>query len=329
MVNSKNNSNNSNSHLIPPEEARLNHDGSEASHLQYGVLKRTIVTNAGRVKNQYIDRDGKVIPDYRKFVQEQKSTKARMAAQQIQNAYAEQEEGNGTQASSTGFKTTDVSDHEPNQNELIDKEIDRAVDTGEMLRLDEAFPDVGVYEEDGRSLPSAPAIRARQAALHGQRYQKEYILRTLHRLTLRRVPTDQIAQMFNVTVPTIYGWVEELRARLKAEATTITITQVAGDTLSFYNEIRSTGLTTASTAETTKERIKGMEVALKAEQDKHRFLQVAGFYDTAKLGRETMEDESAKKAREIVNMTKNLLSGNYEVTEESETEISGHDRVII
>ena len=136
--------------------------------------------------------------------------------------------------------------------------------------------------------------------------------------------------MFNVSVPTIYDWIDEMRERLKAEGTSITISQVAGDTLSFYNEARSFGLTTASTSDTVKERVKGMEVALKAEQDKHKFLQAAGFYDTAKLGRETMEDESAKKAQSIINMTKNLLSGNYEASEDTEEEtISGHDRVII
>lgn len=249
----------------------------------------------------------------------------------IQKAFADMETQPSKQASSVDPDTRSHVD----QDTLIDKEIDRSLRTGEMIRLDEAFPDVGIYDSDPtdpsrRSLPTAPAVRARQAALHGTRYQKEYILRTVHRLSLRRVPVDQIAQMFNVTVTTVYSWLDELRERLKSEASTLTITAIAGDTLSFYNEIRAMGMTISSTAEKTPDRIRGMEVALKAEQDKHKFLQASGFYDTAKLGRETMEDESAKRARAIINMTKNLLSGKFEsTTPDIADEINPDDHVLL
>lgn len=328
-----NNSTNQSGNKILPEEARVNYDGTPAETLEFGVIKRKVLGMSGKVRMQYVSPEFTIIPDYRKYVRERKESRKREAARQIQETYNEQENPNlAEHARSTGFK--DTRDHLENPDatvaERMDKQIEKSLETGDMIDLSECFPDVGIYEEDGRTLPTNPAVRARQAAMHGKKYQKEYILRTLHRLLLRRVPTDQIAQMFNVSVHTIYNWIDELRARMKAEATTMSITQVAGDTLSFYNEIRSTGLTTASTAQDIKHKIKGMEVALKAEQDKHKFLQVAGFYDTAKLGRETMEDESAKKARQIINMTKNLLSGEFEAEEEDVLEeISGHERVII
>lgn len=287
----------------------------------------------------YYNHEGYLIRDvtrYIKFIKNKnKITDRYYAATLIQREFAAQESKGRHTAERLGYKVMKTN-AKPTAIARLDKEIDRSLATGHMIRLDEAFPDVGLYESDpndpqSRTLPTSPAVRARQAAIHGGRYQKEYILRTLHRLTLRRVPLDQIAQMFNVEVETVYGWIDELRARLKSEASTLTITAIAGDTLSFYNEARALGLTIASTAGRVPDKIRGMEVALKAEQDKHKFLQVAGFYDTAKLGRETMEDESSKKARSIINMTKSLLSGRFEEDKEQDIAdmIDPSDKVIL
>ena len=264
-----------------------------------------------------------------------KRTKGKVeAASRIVEEHAKLENPNTSQHART-HDYNDLSDSDRitqmTQTERLDKAIDKSLKNKEMIQLDEAFPDVGIYEDDGRSLPTAPAVRARQASIHGTRYQREYILRTVHRLALRRVPVDQIAQMFNVQVLTVYKWMDELKERLKAEATTMSVTQIAGDTLSFYNEARAMGMTIASSATKVPEKVRGMEVALKAEADKHKFLQVAGFYDTAKLGRETMEDTASKKARSIINMTKNLLSGNFEAEPEEDISdmIDPEDRVIL
>ncbi len=310
---------------VSPEDARVNDDGSLSEVLPDGCIKRRVRMPSGNVKTQYLTPDLYVISSYRGYKESLKRTKELLLEQSD-----EQSMSPVLDQDVAPVPQTVVGRHEsvPPMEERVDEVTDRVIRKREMLDMSEAFPDIGMSNSDGSPIAS-PAIRARQAAIHGTRYQKEYILRTVHRLTLRRVPTDEIARMFNVQVVTVYKWLDELNKRLKQEANAITLNHIAGDTLAFYAEVRSLGLTTATTSDKVAEKVRGMEVALRAEQDKHKFLQVAGFYDTAKLGRDQQEDEAGRKATKLIEMTQNLLNGTFEATDEDELEESDEDNIII
>lgn len=310
------------------EEARVNHDGTPSETLEYGVIKRKIKTMGGNIKNQFLTKDYYVIPDINKYNKYQKTQPLRDKTDQITEAFAEME----APGKFRNENPAEAAEYDGNtgltEGERIDRAAARALDRGEMIRLDDAFPDIGDLSDDDDAMLN-PAVRARVAALHGSQYQREYILRTLHRLVLRRTPTDTIAQMFNVPVNRVYKWIEELNRRLQKEATSITLGKIAGDTLAFYNESRSMGLILSESSEKMSEKIRGLEVALKAEQDKHKFLQVAGFYDNARLGRDDVQDENQIKAERILEMTKNLMSGHFEVDEEGDLEEEDENNIIL
>lgn len=326
---------------ISIEEARINYDGTEAQVLADGTYKRKVLKSTGRWKYEFVHPEGYVISDYSKYrrvckamyeilsrqdedLRDINTVKYLPADLQENLSFRDIQRKAAVTQGEAVEEAVIIEEREParpsisaRQDELIDQAIDKAISNQEEIRMDEAFPDVGLLGADG-GLVANPALRARQASVHGTRYQKEYILRTVHRLTLRRVPVDEIARMFNVSVEKVYKWIKELNDRLKQEATSLTLNHVAGDTLSFYGEIRAMGLTQASTSTKVQEKIRGLEVALRAEQDKHKFLQTAGFYDTAKLGRERQEDDAGKRAQKLITMTQSLLNGTYELSDDED-----------
>ena len=178
---------------VPPAYARVNYDGSPAIEQEYGVIKRKVRGNSGHVKNQFLTSEGYVIPDVKKYIRWRKEYKKRKAADKITQTFAEMET---PRQKRSGARTAHAYDKNrggyvsKTANERLDREIDRARNQKDNICLDKAFPDIGVYETGHRHSPVDYGVRARQAAVHGHRYQKEYILRTVHRLLLRNIPVD-------------------------------------------------------------------------------------------------------------------------------------------
>lgn len=218
-----------------------------------------------------------------------------------------------------GYSRTDEPlPHNASTNQILDRVTTRALRSGGAINLDEAFPNIGVANNQGDNDPTPinPAERARLALVHGEAYQKEYILKTLHRLMLRRVPTDQIARVFNVQVSTVQRWMQELYQRVREEATNLDIYSIAGESLAFYTEIRSVGMNMA-TSKDLREKDIGMSVALKAEADKHKMLALMGMYQVAQLVPKNNAQNDPHSADSVVTMMKDILTGNYRPEEQT------------
>jgi DNA-directed RNA polymerase specialized sigma24 family protein len=57
--------------------------------------------------------------------------------------------------------------------------------------------------------------RSRQVARLHPEYTEDFILQHLQSMVLARVPKDQIAQRFGVSVRTIYKWEQRLYAKIR------------------------------------------------------------------------------------------------------------------
>lgn len=174
---------------------------------------------------------------------------------------------------------------------------------GRPIPLHEAFPepppppadhpalDRAVRASAGRFLiaPREPA-RDHTAVASEEAYRKEHMLRTAHRMLMRRATMAQIAQALNLTVGEAYRLRDELFRRVRAEGGSIDMVLHAGMTIGFYDEVRAIALRNADLQGTTHtDKARYLTIALGAENSKHRFLQVAGFYDNARLSPQDTE----------------------------------------
>ncbi len=138
-------------------------------------------------------------------------------------------------------------------------------------------------------------------------YEREYRLKLLHRMLLRNVPLDQIANELGVSVRTIIRDRQELNRRLREEAKNLDINELIGDTIGFYKEVRGMGLRAASLSKAPLNmRLAAMRTALGATNDMHRFLTNAGVYDV--LHFQPNEKDSQGDIEKLVNITEQLLS---------------------
>jgi hypothetical protein len=119
-----------------------------------------------------------------------------------------------------------------------------------------------------------------------QRASKEELeqkLVLLQRLLFRNVSKKDISVMLQCTIRQVYNLIELLKTRTVNEVRNMDYPLFIGQTVDFYNEIRGMALLTASSKEISDHRIKltAMQVALRAEEEKHKFFALAGIYKTA------------------------------------------------
>ncbi len=183
-------------------------------------------------------------------------------------------------------------------NENIDGAVKTAMEQKTKIDLTKAYPEIGLHDQKTVSF-TKPV----------NNYSKEYTLRTVHRLLLQNTEKDQIAQLFDVSVRTVYNWVQELNTRHRNEASSLFLYGIVKETMSFYDEIRDIGLAAAQKGNTTTERLQGMNLALKAEREKHIFLEKTGYYGHVRLKENEMQDESVIAAKRVVEMAQELLAG--------------------
>lgn len=110
--------------------------------------------------------------------------------------------------------------------------------------------------------------------------QKEARLVLMHRMLIRKVSTEEIRKTLKVGVAMYYKLKDQLDSRMRLDVSKIDVPYLIGDTLAFYDEIRSMALTMSSSSAIKDPRVKvsAMSVALKAEGDKNTFLTACGVY---------------------------------------------------
>lgn len=110
--------------------------------------------------------------------------------------------------------------------------------------------------------------------------QKEARLVLLHRMMIRKVPPAEIAKQLGVSVAMYYKLRDQLQTRMRLDVNKVDVPYLIGDSLAFYDEVRSMALTMSSSASIKSAQVKvsAMAIALRAEADKNDFLVKCGVY---------------------------------------------------
>lgn len=157
-----------------------------------------------------------------------------------------------------------------------------------------------------------PRLRLNQVALAGSStYAKEYRLQLLHRLLMRNIPLDQIANQLQVSISTVEKDRVELKKRLREAAKEMNIDEMVGGQTAVYDEIAGMALRVASGSgeggAPTPMRLAAMRTALAANADKTRFLNTAGVFDVLRF-RRADDGSNVSDVQHLMARTAELMS---------------------
>lgn len=109
--------------------------------------------------------------------------------------------------------------------------------------------------------------------------QREARLVLMHRMLLRKVPPEEARSILGISIAMYYILKDQLDARMRLDVSKVDVPYLIGDTLAFYDEVRSMSLTMASSSKVSASvKVAAMHVALRAEQEKNQFLTSCGVY---------------------------------------------------
>lgn len=110
--------------------------------------------------------------------------------------------------------------------------------------------------------------------------QVEHRMMVLQKLLFRQVPTAQICKVLNISERMFFKLKKQLKERVLMDVQKMHYPTFVGETLAFYDEIRSLALVMSTDKNISDNRIKlqAMQTALRAEGQKHEFLAISGAY---------------------------------------------------
>jgi hypothetical protein len=140
-------------------------------------------------------------------------------------------------------------------------------------------------------------------------FQKEYKMRLMHRMLVRQLPMDLIAQALGCSVRNAYYLREALFAQLREEASNKDLPTYVGMTDGFYNDVIGMCMRMASSTKASDVRKLGaLQVALQAQRDRQHFYDLVGFHDVLKVTPVSgMFDSATDQAKKLSSMAENIL----------------------
>lgn len=140
---------------------------------------------------------------------------------------------------------------------------------------------VGAEEEVSDELLQARLEQVRQRA---SGYEREYRLRTVHRLLMRKLPLDEIASSLNVSVSTVQRDRREIFRRMRQEASRLDINALLGETIAYYNEAGAMAFRIATMGKTAiPHRLAAIRTAMQSRKEIGQWLAAAGVFEQLKF----------------------------------------------
>lgn len=153
-----------------------------------------------------------------------------------------------------------------------------------------------------------PRARLEQVSRRSSEYEREYRLDLLHRMLMRKLPLDEIANQLGISVRQLYNDRRELADRLRSEARLLDVDHIIGDSKGFYEEVQALAMRAASNSNMPMPmRLAAMRTALASHNDKHRFYQAAGVYDVLRFRKGAGEGNQTDIQR-LMALTDELLT---------------------
>lgn len=144
------------------------------------------------------------------------------------------------------------------------------MDSGEFStdELDTLMEDAGL----------SPPEREGGAKLKG--LELEFRRKQVHRLMLRGVPRKTICDYLNMSRHTLEDDIQAINAQIKREVLVMDYPLLIGQTLTFFDEARNIALRLATDTKESSSLVKmrALDVAIKAESERHRYLNMVGLY---------------------------------------------------
>ena len=175
-------------------------------------------------------------------------------------------------------------------------------------------------EARGRGTPNqpveddqlTPAERLVQVQKSHPEYAREYRLRLVHRLLMRSIPLDQIAQQLNCSVRTIQRDRADINARLRKEASKLDMNSLLGDTMAFYREHGAMALRVATNPNSPlAARLAAIRTSMQSRKEMGQWLHTSGVFDVLKY----RADESAEgnDIARLVRLAEEVLGNEKDV----------------
>lgn len=213
--------------------------------------------------------------------------------------------GQGARFSNAG--RVDGTPRDPVTDDEVEDEIDLDNHVRNLSRRSEA--PAPADDPEGNN----PAQRMMDVASAGDAaYAREYRLALLHKMLLRKMPLDQIAQALRVSISTVQKDRIKLKAMLREAAKELNIDEMIGNQNAMYDEVQAMSLRIASKtsgagAVPVAMQLAGMRTALAANADRTRFFQTAGVFDVLRY-RKADTGEAQSDIELLMQETRQMLA---------------------
>lgn len=212
--------------------------------------------------------------------------------------------GGGLSQSSQGGG---VAAHDDEVEEAIDPNAAVVANLPETRRLNDDTQ-AEIARNVANSEEFTPQNRLAQVGRRSSEYEREYRLQLLHRLLMRNLPLDEIAESLGVSVSTVLRDRMELKDRLRSAAKELDVEVIIGNSKGFYEEVQAMAMRAASNNNTPMPmRLAAMRTALASHNDMHRFYQAAGVYDVLRF-RKGAGEGAVTDIQRLMSLTEDLLS---------------------
>lgn len=130
----------------------------------------------------------------------------------------------------------------------------------------------------------SPGSRLETVKSRAPEYEREYRLKLIHRLLMRKIPLDEIAVQLEVSVSTIHRERREIYRRLRDEAARLDINALLGETMSFYGEAGAMAMRIATSVKTaTPHRLAALRTAMTSKKELGQWLAGSGVFEQLKF----------------------------------------------
>lgn len=163
-----------------------------------------------------------------------------------------------------------------------------------------------------------PLNRMKQVSERSSQYEREYRLKLVHRMIMRGVPLDEVANQLDVSVRTIQRDRIELYSRLREAAEKFDLNHFLGDMMGFYGEASAMAMRAASNSKTPiNHRLAAIRTASGARRDMTRMLDNAGVFDVVRY--KPKRERGNADIRRLTDVARKLLGDEEPVKAEEQT----------
>lgn len=167
-----------------------------------------------------------------------------------------------------------------------------------------------------QKLPSPAEVIEKRLEAHGlveDDYAKEHQLLLVHKLLVRRATTSQIAEQLKITPSEAAHLIKDVKQRYAEYLRKKDPMELVAEGTAFYDEIIAESMklydsTRATPGLKVHDKVRALEMALKARVEKDKFLVNVGILNNNQNSEHTKEDHYAEEASSLKGLLADIMS---------------------